>query len=206
MPQKTMQATDYTKKLLSNRKLIDMDIRPGDTVRVHERIQEGGKERVAIFEGLVIARRHENEPGASVTVRRITKGIGVERVFPLAMPKLEKIEIVRRAKVRRARLFYLRDLIGKRATLKGALLPPGFGQPTEQEIEAEKETEESAENEEGGEEAKGQTEAASDAAEAEAEDVSAEDKENEDGEAAASDTDVPEEQGEDSPEEEKKDE
>ncbi len=113
-----------------------MDVRPGDTVRVHERIVEGSRERVAIFEGLVIARKHGQEPGASITVRRITKGIGVERVFPLAMPKLEKIEIVRRAKVRRARLHYLRDLIGKRATLKGALLPPGFGQPTEQEAEA----------------------------------------------------------------------
>ena len=193
MPQKTMQATDYTKKLLSNRKLVDMDIRPGDTVRVHERIQEGGKERVAIFEGLVIARRHENEPGASITVRRITKGIGVERVFPLAMPKLEKVEIVRRAKVRRARLFYLRNLIGKRATLKGALLPPGFGQPTEQEIEAEKAAEEAASDDAGGD--------AEDQAEADAEDVSSEDKENENGEAAVSDTDAAEQQ-----EENKKDE
>lgn len=130
-----MQATDYVRKILPSTKMLDMDIRPGDTIRVHQRIQEGSRERVAVFEGLVISRRHGREPGASITVRRITKGIGVERVFPLAMPTLEKIEIVRRAKVRRAKLNYLRNLIGKKATLKGELLPPGFGQPAEQDVE-----------------------------------------------------------------------
>jgi len=127
----------YIKETLPKKQFLAMDIRPGDTVRVHERVKEGNKERVAIFEGLVIGRRHGEEPGATITVRRISKGVGVERVFPLAMPTLEKIEITRRAKVRRAKLTYLRALIGKRATLRGALLPPGFGQPKDQETEAE---------------------------------------------------------------------
>lgn len=144
-----MEAAQIAKKYLRSTKLLEMDIRPGDTVRVHERVKEGSRERIAVFEGLVISRRHGREPGATVTVRKITKGIGTERVFPLAMPTIEKIEIVRRAKVRRAKLNYIRDLVGKRATLKGELLPPGFGQPKDQEDEATAKVEEGESGESG---------------------------------------------------------
>jgi large subunit ribosomal protein L19 len=87
----------------------------GDTVRVHVKVVEGGKERVQAFEGVVIKRR-----GSSVhetfTVRRVTNGVGVERTFLLHSPRVDKIEVRRRGKVRRARLYYLRDRIGSKAT------------------------------------------------------------------------------------------
>lgn len=85
------------------------DIRPGDTARVHQKIKEGDKERVSIFEGLVIARKHGREPGATFTVRRVVDGIGVERIFPLHSPITTQIEIVRRSRTRRAKLYYIRD-------------------------------------------------------------------------------------------------
>jgi len=103
------------------------DIRPGDTVRVHQKIRETYKgkkgkieerERVQVFEGVVIARKHGKEPGATITVRRIISGVGVERIFPLHSPTIKKIEVVSRAKVRRAKLYYLRKLVGKKAKLK----------------------------------------------------------------------------------------
>lgn len=91
--------------------------RTGDTVRVHVRIREGEKERVQIFEGVVIAlKRGQNR--SAFTVRKVSYGIGVERVFPLYAPSVEKVEIVTHGKVRRARLFYLRDRRGKAARLK----------------------------------------------------------------------------------------
>ncbi len=93
-------------------------IAPGDTVKVHLRVIEGDKERIQVFQGVVIRlRRGGNE--ANFTVRRIAShGIGVERTFLLKSPRIEKIEVVRRAKVRRAQLYYLRDLRGKAARLK----------------------------------------------------------------------------------------
>jgi len=94
------------------------DIRPGDTVRVSQKIKEGDKERVQDFEGLVIARKHGKEIGATITVRREISGTGVERIFPLHSPTIEKIEISKRGKVRRAKLYYLRKTKGKRARLK----------------------------------------------------------------------------------------
>ncbi|MDP3726229.1 MAG: 50S ribosomal protein L19, partial [bacterium] len=85
-------------------------IKSGDTVRVWQKIvEEKGKTRLQAFEGLVIARKHGNEPGATFTVRKIASGVGVERIFPLYSPVIDKIEIVRRAKVRRAKLYYIRD-------------------------------------------------------------------------------------------------
>lgn len=86
-----------------------LDIRPGDTIRVWQRIKEGDKSRLQAFEGLVIARKHGREPGATFTVRKVTKGIGVERIFPLYSPSIEKIELVSRSKVRRAKLYYIRE-------------------------------------------------------------------------------------------------
>ena len=94
------------------------DLAPGYTVRVHERIREGEKERVQIFEGLVIAlHRGHSKTDASFTVRRIASGIGVERVFPLHSPLIEKIEVKKVAKVRRAKLSFLRGRRGKSARL-----------------------------------------------------------------------------------------
>jgi len=94
------------------------DFRPGDTVRVHYRIQEGEeKERVQVFEGVVMRKRGSGT-GATFTVRKISFGIGVERTFPLHSPRIEKIEVVRRGKVRRARLYYLRGRYGKAARIK----------------------------------------------------------------------------------------
>lgn len=94
------------------------DIQPGDTVRVHQRIVEGEKERIQVFEGVVIALKHGKGIQGTFTVRKISSGVGVERIFPLHSPLVENIEIVKRAKVRRAKLYYLRNLRGKKARLK----------------------------------------------------------------------------------------
>ncbi|NNE90427.1 MAG: 50S ribosomal protein L19 [Verrucomicrobiales bacterium] len=88
---------------------------PGDTVDVHSRVVEGGKERIQIFKGIVIARGGTGVNQA-FTVRKISNGVGVERVFQLHSPKVAKIEILKRGKVRRAKLHYLRDRLGKKAT------------------------------------------------------------------------------------------
>lgn len=91
--------------------------RPGDTVRVHVRIREGEKERTQMFEGVVI-RRRGNGPSGSFIVRKISYGVGVERIFPLHSPVVEKVEIRSRGHVRRARLYYLRERVGKAARLR----------------------------------------------------------------------------------------
>jgi len=93
------------------------DFGPGDTVRVHVRVVEGSRERVQVFEGVVIAR---NGSGASETfnVRKLSAGIGVERLFPLHSPKIDKIEVVRFGDIRRAKLYYLRGRVGKRARIR----------------------------------------------------------------------------------------
>jgi len=90
------------------------DFRPGDTVRVNVKVVEGGRERLQAFEGTVIARRGSGT-GESFTVRRVTHGIGVERTFPLHSPRIASIEVRRRGKVRRAKLYYLRHRIGSKA-------------------------------------------------------------------------------------------
>jgi len=90
-----------------------LDLRAGDTVKVHQVIQEKGKIRLQIFEGLVLARKHGKEAGATFTVRKVTEGVGVERIFPLYSPLIDKIEVVRRAKVRRAKLYYIREKAAK---------------------------------------------------------------------------------------------
>ncbi len=92
--------------------------RAGDTVNVHVKIREGNKERIQIFTGTVIQRRNPNSAGETFTVRKISNGIGVERIFPLLSPNVDKIEVVRLGKVRRARLFYLRGRQGKAARVK----------------------------------------------------------------------------------------
>lgn len=89
------------------------DIRPGDTVRVWQKIKEADKTRSQAFEGIIIARKHGTEPGATFTVRRSSGGFGVERVFPLYSPNIEKIELVRRSKIRRAKLYHIREKAAK---------------------------------------------------------------------------------------------
>ena len=93
------------------------DFSSGDTVKVHARIREGEKERIQVFQGVVIRKRKGNT-GASFTVRKVSYGIGVERIFPFHSPLIDKVEIVTRGKVRRARLYYLRNLRGKAARIK----------------------------------------------------------------------------------------
>jgi large subunit ribosomal protein L19 len=89
----------------------------GDTVKVHFKIVEGEKERIQVFEGVII-RKRKGGVGATFTVRKVSYGIGVERIFPLHSPRIERIEIVNRGRVRRARLYYLRKLRGKAARIK----------------------------------------------------------------------------------------
>lgn len=96
------------------------DFRPGDSVKVHNKIVEGSKERIQMFEGVVIKRSNGNTPTATFTVRKVSYGIGVEKTFPLFGPCVDKIEVTSRGEVTRARLFYLRDRIGKAAKVKGA--------------------------------------------------------------------------------------
>ncbi len=102
------------------------EIRPGDTVLVHQKIKEGDpsagsgqvKERIQIFEGIVIARKHGKGISATITVRKVVGGVGVERIFPIHSPSIAKIEVAKSGKVRRAKLYYLRTAKGKKARLK----------------------------------------------------------------------------------------
>jgi large subunit ribosomal protein L19 len=123
------QAKRFTRKVPA--------IEPGFTVRVHERIQEGNKQRVQVFEGLVISTHNGHVPtDASFTVRRIVSGIGVEKVFPVHSPVIEKIEVKKVAKVRRAKLFFLRGRSGKSARLSERFTTEGeYGVPADEQPE-----------------------------------------------------------------------
>ncbi len=92
--------------------------RAGDTVNVHVKIREGNKERIQVFTGTVIQRRNPSSGGETFTVRKVSNGVGVERIFPVLSPNIDKVEVVRLGKVRRARLFYLRGRQGKAARVK----------------------------------------------------------------------------------------
>ena len=121
------------------------DIRPGDTVKVHQKIpasvkttadkKEKEKERIQVFEGLVIARKHGKEIGATITIRKVISGIGVEKIFPIHLPTIEKIEIVKRGKVRRAKLYYMRTAKGKKVRLKQKDIPNSTKAPKEVKTE-----------------------------------------------------------------------
>jgi len=94
------------------------DLKPGDTVKVYQKIKEKDKERLQVFEGQILAKKHGKGINAMITVRRVVSGYGVERIFPIHSPSIEKIEIERRGKVRRAKLYYLRKTTGKKSRLK----------------------------------------------------------------------------------------
>lgn len=113
----------------------NLGLKSGDTIRVHQKIQDKGKTRLQVFEGLVLARKHGDEPGATFTVRKVVDGIGVEKIFPLYSPLIDKIEILRRSKVRRAKLYYIREKVAreiKRQMRRMRLM----GTATESETEA----------------------------------------------------------------------
>ncbi len=125
----------------------ELGIKAGDTVRVHQKIQDKGKTRLQVFEGLVLARKHGNEAGATFTVRKVTSGVGVEKIFPLYSPVIDKIEIVKRAKVRRSKLYYIREKVNrevKRQMRRMQLMSLTTGSETEMAAEAAKLAEEEA--------------------------------------------------------------
>ncbi len=93
----------------------NLDLRSGDTVRVWQKIEEKGKHRLQVFEGLVLARKHGTEAGGTFTVRRVASGVGVEKIFPLYSPMIDKIEIIKRSRVRRAKLYFIRDKVAREA-------------------------------------------------------------------------------------------
>jgi large subunit ribosomal protein L19 len=109
----------YSLEAIENRQMRGdiPDFQPGDTVRVHVRIREGDKERLQAFEGIVIARKHSGIR-ETITVRKTSFGVGVERIFPLHASVLDRIDVVRRGRVRRAKLYYLRALRGKAARIR----------------------------------------------------------------------------------------
>lgn len=113
-----------------------LDLKAGDTVRVYSKIQEKGKTRLQAFEGLVLARKHGTEAGATITVRKISEGVGVERIFPLYSPNVDKFEVVKRANVKRSKLYFLREKTAKEIRRK--LKAFGFITKTDElEIKAE---------------------------------------------------------------------
>ncbi len=103
--------TQFIPRDVANRK--DLDIRTGDTVKVSIKIEEKGKVRIQAFEGLVIARKHGTEAGGTFTVRKISHGVGVERIFPIYSPSIEKIEVLRRTRVRKSKLYFIREKVTK---------------------------------------------------------------------------------------------
>lgn len=108
----------FVESEVSGRRADFPNFQSGDTVNVHVKIKEGAKERIQQFQGVVIQRRNPNSNGETFTVRKISNGVGVERIFPILSPSIDKIELVRNGKVRRARLYYLRGKQGKAAKIK----------------------------------------------------------------------------------------
>jgi len=109
---------DFNSKQLKTK---NPELQSGYTVKIHQKIKEGSKERVQVFEGLIIAKKHGNGINATITVRKVSGGIGVERVFPIHSPLIDKIEIVKKSKTRRAKLYYIRDLTAKQIRSKKKL-------------------------------------------------------------------------------------
>jgi|SRR3989338_5718664 len=120
-----------------------LDFHSGDTVRVMQKVKEGDKIRLQAFEGLVLSRKHGLEPGATFTLRKVISGVGVERIFPLYSPEIDKIEIKSRTKKRRAKLYYVRDIAAKEIRKKMKSVRVSFAETRRAEI-AEKEAKEAA--------------------------------------------------------------
>src|SRR3989344_6621320 len=108
----------------------NLDLRPGDTVRVHQKIEEKGKYRIQIFEGLVLARKHGSEAGGTFTVRKVASGVGGEKIFPVHSPMIDRVELVKRARVGRGKLYYIREKVAREARrqLRRARLVPPSGE------------------------------------------------------------------------------
>ncbi len=119
-----------------------LDFSSGDTVRVWSKIEDKGKYRLQAFEGLVLARKHGTEAGATFTVRKVSNAVGVERIFPLFSPMIDKIEVVKRAKARRSKLYYIRDKATKEIRRKMKAIMGGKVAVEEIEAEAPAETNE----------------------------------------------------------------
>lgn len=111
----------------------NLDLRSGDTVRVYQKIQEKGKTRLQVFEGLVLARKHGKEAGATFTVRRNTGGYGVEKIFPLYSPMIDKIEVTKRSKTRRSKLYFIRDTALKQAKKRLKMMFVNFSDEVKEE-------------------------------------------------------------------------
>lgn len=124
-----------------------LDLRAGDTVRVWQKIQEKGKTRLQAFEGLVLARKHGKEAGATFTVRRVASGVGVEKIFPLYSPNIDNIEVLKRSKVRRSKLYHIRDKAAKdiRRQMRNIRLAKDVPEDTEISEPVEAEVEETSE-------------------------------------------------------------
>ena len=102
----------------AQKKTAVVDVRTGDTVRVSQKIREGNKERIQQFQGTVIQRKNPNSNGETFTVRKVSNGIGIERIFPIISPSIEKVDLIRQGSVKQARIFYLRGRQGKAARIK----------------------------------------------------------------------------------------
>jgi large subunit ribosomal protein L19 len=100
------------------------DIRPGDTVKIHQKIKEKDKERIQVFEGQIIAKKHGKGITSTITVRKVISGVGVEKIFPIHSPIIDRIELVKRGQAKRAKLYYLRKARGRRAKLKKEEIVP----------------------------------------------------------------------------------
>ena len=122
-----------TEKFNQGQEKVMPDIRPGDIVKVHQKIKEGDKERIQIFEGVVIARKHGKGISSTITVRKVVDAVGVERIFPVHSPSLERIEVVKSSKVRRSKLYYLRTAKGAAGKLKNKALAAAIA-PMEEKV------------------------------------------------------------------------
>jgi len=114
----------------------NLDLRTGDTVKVYQKIEDKGKTRLQVFEGLVLSRKHGAEAGATFTVRRNSNGYGVEKIFPLYSPMIDKIEVVKRSHTRRSKLYYIRDKALKQANKRLKMMFVNFtsDEPKEEEV------------------------------------------------------------------------
>jgi large subunit ribosomal protein L19 len=130
---------DFNKNLRGQKK---MDFQAGDVVKIHLKIKEGGKERIQIFEGLIIAVKGGQSSSPTITVRKISHGVGVEMILPILSKNIEKIVLVKKAKVRRAKLYYVRDLTAKQSRMKYKDLKDYIKEETKEESNAEEVKEE----------------------------------------------------------------